>query len=307
MKSILAFLFGAILAGAVVYFTVRPKTTPAFVAQGTPPTVEEQPASTVERVPLAEQPSPSRSVTPRPGPAAKKRLPERAAHPSLPVHRVESATTGAPAPEPVAQYTPPPAPAPTPAAAPVRQVESADPPPPERQPATVTIPAGTILVVRIDEALSTEKNAAGDSFRATLDAPLIVEGMAIAERGARAQGRIVDCDRSGKVKGLARMTLELTQLNTADGQRVKLQTNLFAREAPSTVKKDAAKVGIGAGIGAAIGAVAGGGKGAAIGAGAGGAAGAGDVLLTRGKPAELPAETRVSFRISEPITLTEKL
>jgi hypothetical protein len=171
----------------------------------------------------------------------------------------------------------------------------------------VTIPAGTILVVRLDEALSTERNAPGDSFRATLDAPLIVEGMAIAERGARAQGRIVECDRSGKVKGLARMTLELTQLNTSDGQRVKVQTDPFAREAASTVKKDAAKVGIGAGIGAAIGAAAGGGKGAAIGAGAGGAAGATDVLLTRGKPAELAAETRVSFRLSEPITLTERL
>jgi hypothetical protein len=163
------------------------------------------------------------------------------------------------------------------------------------------------VVVRVDDSLSTEKNAAGDTFRATLDAPLIVEGMAIAERGARALGRIVDCDRSGKVKGLARLTLELTTLNTSDGQKVKIQTELFAREAPSTVKKDAATVGIASGVGAAIGAAAGGGKGAAIGAGAGGAAGAGTVMMTRGKPAEVPAETRVSFRLSEPITLTEKL
>ncbi len=47
--------------------------------------------------------------------------------------------------------------------------------------------------------------------------------------------------------------------------------------------------------------------GAATGAGVGGAAGAGGVLLTRGQAAELPVETKVAFRLQEPITLTEKL
>jgi hypothetical protein len=60
-------------------------------------------------------------------------------------------------------------------------------------------------------------------------------------------------------------------------------------------------------IGAAIGAIAGGGKGAGIGAGVGGAAGAADVLLTRGKPADIPVETRLTFRVQEPVTITEKL
>ena len=46
-----------------------------------------------------------------------------------------------------------------------------------------------------------------------------------------------------------------------------------------------------------IGAIAGGGKGAAIGVGVGGGAGAGDVLLTRGQPAELPSETRMTFHL----------
>jgi hypothetical protein len=62
-----------------------------------------------------------------------------------------------------------------------------------------------------------------------------------------------------------------------------------------------------AGIGAAIGAMAGGGRGAAIGAASGGAAGAGTVMATRGQEARLPAETRISFRLTQPITLTEKL
>ncbi|MEO8131445.1 MAG: hypothetical protein ABI822_30395, partial [Bryobacteraceae bacterium] len=67
------------------------------------------------------------------------------------------------------------------------------------------------------------------------------------------------------------------------------------------------KIGAAAAIGAAIGAIAGGGKGAAIGAGAGGAAGTGGVMATRGKDAEVPVETKLSFRLRDAITLTERL
>jgi hypothetical protein len=79
------------------------------------------------------------------------------------------------------------------------------------------------------------------------------------------------------------------------------------KDGGSSAASDAAKIGAGAAIGAAIGAIAGGGKGAAIGAGAGGAAGAGTVLLTRGRSAEIPVETRITFRVQDPVTITERL
>ncbi len=180
-------------------------------------------------------------------------------------------------------------------------------PPPPPEPNHVTIPAGTLLTVRLSETLSTEKNEPGDQFSAVLDQPLVIDGFVIAERGARARGRIVELTQSGKVRGLAQMSIELTQFHSSDGQTVKVNTGAFKREAETSRKNDAAKVGVGAAIGAAIGAIAGGGKGAAIGAGVGGAAGAGDVMLTRGKAAELPVETRVSFRLSEAVTVTERL
>jgi len=62
-----------------------------------------------------------------------------------------------------------------------------------------------------------------------------------------------------------------------------------------------------AGIGAIIGAIAGGGKGAAIGAGAGGAAGGGGVVATRNKAVSLPTESKISFRLGAPVTITERL
>jgi hypothetical protein len=163
-----------------------------------------------------------------------------------------------------------------------------------------------VIPVRLIDGLTSERNNAGDTFTATLDNPLVVDHLVIAERGAKAEGRVVASDRGGKVRGVAYLSIELTRVHLSDGQTMSLVTDSFEKHAEGTRATDAAKVGGGAAIGAIIGAIAGGGKGAAIGAGAGGGIGAGDVLLTRGKPAVLPSETRITFRVSQPVTVTEK-
>ncbi|HEX8985996.1 MAG TPA: hypothetical protein VF767_11200, partial [Bryobacteraceae bacterium] len=180
-------------------------------------------------------------------------------------------------------------------------------PPPPREPHKATIAAGTVITVRLGETISSSKNHPGDSFTATLDQPLVVDGFAIAERGARVQGKVIDAQQAGRVRGVSQLGLQLTRLHTADGQDISLSTEKFAKEGPTSKGEDVKKVGIGAALGAAIGAIAGGGKGAAIGAGVGGAAGAGTVAATRGKEVELPVETRLTFRIQEPITVTERI
>jgi len=164
-----------------------------------------------------------------------------------------------------------------------------------------------LLPVRLVDGLSSERNAPGDAFLATLDQELVVDGFVIAERGAPVEGRVVASDPGGKTKGVAGIAVELTRLHTSDGQSVAIRTDSFERHAEQRRGDDVQKVAVGAAIGAAVGAVAGGGKGAAIGAGVGGAAGAGDVMLTRGKPATLPSETRIGFRLRSPLTLTERL
>jgi hypothetical protein len=191
---------------------------------------------------------------------------------------------------------------------PVRvEPENVTPPPPPPEPHKVTLNAGMLLPVRLVDGLSSERNAPGDAFLATLDKELVVDGFVIAERGARVEGRVVASDRGGKVKGVAGIAVELTRLHTSDGQNVAIRTDSFERHADQSRGDDVQKVAVGAAVGAAIGAMAGGGKGAAVGAGVGGGAGAGDVMLTRGKPATLPSETRISFRLRAPLTLTERL
>jgi hypothetical protein len=169
----------------------------------------------------------------------------------------------------------------------------------------VTLNAGILIPVRLVDGLSSDRNAPGDTFTGTLTKELVADGLVIAERGSRIEGRVVSSDRGGKVRGVSSLAVELTRIHTSDGQNVRIETDPFERHAEPSHNTDAAKVGGGAAVGAIIGAIAGGGKGAAIGAGVGGAAGAGDVLLTRGRPAMLPSETRLSFRLRTPVTLTE--
>jgi hypothetical protein len=166
--------------------------------------------------------------------------------------------------------------------------------------------AGAPITIFTAKDLSTKTAKDGDLFTASLAAPIVDGDWVIAKRGATVQGVVVNSDPGGRVKGRASMTVKLRSLQLADGRTVELSTNSYTKEAKSTKKKDAMKIGIGAGIGAAIGAIAGGGKGAAIGAGAGGGAGTGLVLATRGDPAVIPSESQLKFRLQGPITVTKR-
>jgi hypothetical protein len=177
------------------------------------------------------------------------------------------------------------------------------PPPPPR---VFTIRAGAPISISTARELSTKTAKDGDVFTASLARPIVDGDWVIAKRGALVEGVIVNSDPGGRVKGLASMTVKLRSLQLADGSTVNLSTSSYTKQAKSSKKKDAVKIGIGAGIGAAIGAIAGGGKGAAIGAGAGGGAGTGVVLATRGDPAVIPSESQLNFRLQSPITVTKR-
>lgn len=331
MKPVLAFVLGIALASGVGYLVVRKKApeTPAQVSTSVPPVTASQPvtqlnpAQSVASSPALPEPTPV-----SPPPSVTTVHVRRAAVVSDSARRSHRPTStlarnNLPPAEP--PYAPPTSPQNSQPArspevrnpAPITQVPEAAPAPatqeraeerpPERTPQSVTIPAGTLLTVRLDESLSSDRSMPGDVFRATLDQPLVIDRMVIAERGARLLGKVVETDKGGKLKGVARLNVALTQLNTSDGQKVKVQTEEFVKQAASSRETDVAKIGGGAALGAIIGAIAGGGKGAAIGAGVGGAAGGADVALTRGKAAVLPVETKLTFRVRDPITLTERL
>jgi hypothetical protein len=189
---------------------------------------------------------------------------------------------------------------------PERSIE-ANTPPGRRQPGTVTLVAGTQLSIRLEEALSSKRNHAGDSFFASLDQPVVIDGMVIAERGARIEGQVTVAQSAGRARGSAQLSIELTRLHASDGQVVPIHTAPYAKQGGRRASALAEKVGGGAAIGAIIGAMGGGGVGAAIGAGLGGVAGGGAGVLVRGKPVALPVETLLTFRVDQPVTITEQL
>jgi hypothetical protein len=163
---------------------------------------------------------------------------------------------------------------------------------------TVTIPAGTVLRVRLDQSVGSDISRLEERVGGTLVSPLIVDGRTVMPSGSAVSGIVTDATRSGKVKGRARIAL---RFNALDHYRIR--TNTWARLAPATKKTDAAKIGIPAAGGAVVGALVGGKKGAAIGAAAGGGAGTAVVLTTRGKEVRLGRGAIVAVRLTEPLTL----
>ena len=168
----------------------------------------------------------------------------------------------------------------------------------------VAIPAGTMLAVRLIDRLSSDKSQAGDLFEGTLDTPIVVGGMVVAEKGASVVGRVVRARKAGRMTAPSELVLELAEL-VCPTDRVAIETDPIEHsgEASST-GGDAVAIGSTAALGTALGAIFGGGKGAAIGAAAGGAVGAGGTLGAKGKPAAVKSEAVLMFRLRAPATVT---
>ena len=174
-------------------------------------------------------------------------------------------------------------------------------------PAQLTLKQGTLLTVRVNEYLSSDRNQAGDTFSGTLVQPVVVDGIVVAERGQAVAGRVAEAQKAGRVKGVSRLALQLTRLTLVDGDPLPIQTQLTGHRGPTSNGRDAAAVAGTTGLGAMIGAASAdwgdAGEGAAIGAGAGAAAGLLGVLLTRGRPTVVYPASVLAFDVSAPTTI----
>jgi hypothetical protein len=164
------------------------------------------------------------------------------------------------------------------------------------------IPQGTEITVRTIDSIDSERAREGDTFRASLEDPLEVDGNLIAPKGADAIVRLAGEKDSGKLTGRTVLTISLESVNI-DGRQVPIRTSSVSQESKSRGARTAkSAAGVGA-VGAIIGAIAGGGKGAAIGAGAGAAAGAGGQVFMKGQRVKIPSETVLTFTTDYPVKI----
>ena len=173
-------------------------------------------------------------------------------------------------------------------------------PAPARRYREITLPAGTALPLKLDTALASDTSHVEDAVRASVRRAVIVDGLTVVPAGADVSGAVTGVERSGKVKGVARLAFRFTSL-VLDGEQYDIRTGAVTRQAATTKKKDATKIGIGAGAGAIIGGIIGGGKGAAVGTAVGGGAGTGMVLGTRGQEVRLASGTPVTVTLTAPL------
>lgn len=183
----------------------------------------------------------------------------------------------------------------------------AEPPvPPKPRIETVTIPAGTTLTVRLGQQLGSKISQPGQTFAASLANDLAVDGKTVIPAGANASGTVVDAKALGKLKGAAVLELQLTSISV-NGSDQAIQTTAVTRTQKGKGKRTAVGAGGGAALGGIIGGLAGGGKGAVIGLLAGGGAGTAGAAFTGNKEIVLPAESALSFTLSQQLTFQREV
>ncbi|HKF24857.1 MAG TPA: BON domain-containing protein [Candidatus Acidoferrum sp.] len=171
------------------------------------------------------------------------------------------------------------------------------------QPRTVTVPSGAILTVRTIDAIDSSVNTTGQVFKASLDAPIVVDDHVIVPKGADVYVKLENAKSAGKFAGKSELTLALQSV-VFQGRTYSVTTSDVKQSGSSRGKDSAVKIGGGAALGALIGGIAGGGKGAAIGAAVGGGAGTGVQVFTKGKQVKIPSETRLDFTLEQPFDIT---
>ena len=164
------------------------------------------------------------------------------------------------------------------------------------------IPIGTKITIRMIDSVNSEQTRLGQTFRASVDEPVILNEQTVVPRGADAFVKLVEDKQSGKFEGKTVLTLVLQQV-MVNGRMLDVTTGDVSEASSSRGSRTAKVVGGTAALGAIVGALAGGGKGAAIGAGSGAAVGGGVQEMTKGQVVKVPSETRLTFTVQQPVQL----
>jgi hypothetical protein len=174
-----------------------------------------------------------------------------------------------------------------------------------RTPDPVTVPEQTAIHVTLAQSLASDQSRPGDHFEATVSEPIVIDEHTVIPQGSRVEGLVVDARPSGRLMGRARLQLALESIEL-DGKPYRLHTATSQKVGGNHKKRNWAWIAGGGGGGALIGAVAAGGEGALIGGPIGAGAGTAVAFMTGKKDIHLGAETRLTFRLVQPVAIDIK-
>lgn len=284
---------------AVVSSPAAPKPETEASADVPAVTKKSAPKPVSEKAPKATRPS----ARQQPSTVARTQAPSSAPAHSTSSPRPESTPAASrEAREPIAE-APAPASVP-PVASPRTEVEP--------QPATevvqsrpqleeIVVPASSVIGLRVETPLSTEKSRVEDRVEARVTRDVMVDDRVAIPSGARAIGSVTLVERGGKMKDRARLGVRFHTLVLADGTELPINTEAIYREGDSPSGESARKIGGAAAGGAILGALIGGKKGALIGAATGAGGGTAVVMAGDRNAATLPAGTVVTIRLAAPV------
>jgi hypothetical protein len=157
--------------------------------------------------------------------------------------------------------------------------------------------------VRMIDSINSDTDHVNQSFKASLDSPILVNDEMIVPKGSDVYVKLIEVRSAGNMTGKSELRVQLERL-IVGGDTYKVVSNVYVQEGASQTTKTARNVGITTAIGAAIGAIAGGKKGAVIGAGAGAGGGAAVEAATKGEQVRIESESPLTFRLEAPIDVT---
>jgi len=165
------------------------------------------------------------------------------------------------------------------------------------------VPKGTPVSIRMIDAVDSATAHVGETFKASLDSPIVVDNETVFPKGAEVYVKLTKVESAGRLSGKSELQLQLDRIFLGDKSYV-LESNTFENTGASQGARTARSAGLGAAIGAAIGAISGGGKGAIIGGATGAGAGAGVEAVRKGEQIRVDSETRLDFRLENPVDVT---
>jgi len=161
-------------------------------------------------------------------------------------------------------------------------------------PATITVPAGTRLVIRTSDAIDSRRHQAGHRFRGQLESALVIDGVTAAPRGTMLHGRIIQAKQAGRVAGSSELAIEFTDI-MIDDQLFEIGTAGLKAQTGNEAGRTVGRTARAAAIGGLISGSSGARTGAKVGVGAS--------ILTGGSSINIPAGTILETNLSSSVTV----